>query len=303
MSTTTRAALAALLALTAGPALAADHTNLEEGLPITIEDAYPIKENGLEVQSYFQYNRIRNDPRGASSLMAVPRLEWGAFKNFQLSVEAPYRVGTASDTDQGEFRAQGFYNFNQEGLVLPAMAVALGVNTPYGRMAGGTETELKFLATKSLGTPDPEGLSPYSYVPRQVHFNASWFHNYDPTTGREAERRDRYRVGVAYSQPISNSVVLVADVFVLAYPTTDVTGLDGQYEIQGIPVGKVKVTAYLPVLAKTVEKEIEIKEGNNDLDLMLSFDAKKDLKGPEPAPAPKASAKKASAPTAPRPPG
>lgn len=55
MSMTTRGALAALLALCAGPALAADHSNLEEGLPITIEDAYPIKENGLEVQSYFQY--------------------------------------------------------------------------------------------------------------------------------------------------------------------------------------------------------------------------------------------------------
>jgi hypothetical protein len=208
-----RTVVAAYLALAAGPSLAADHSNLEEGLPITIEDAYPIKENGLEVQSYFQYNRIRNDPRGLSSLMAVPRLEWGAFKNFQLSVEAPYRVGTASDTDQGAFRAQGFYNVNQEDLVLPAMAVAFGVNTPYGRMAGGTETELKFLATKSLGTPDPEGLSPYSYVPRQIHFNASWFHNYDPITGRDAERRDRYRVGVAYSQPVSNDVVLVADVY------------------------------------------------------------------------------------------
>lgn len=93
---------------------------------------------------------------------------------------------------------------------------------------------------------------------------------------------------------------LVADVFVLAYPTTDVTGLDGQYEIQGIPVGKVKVTAYLPVLAKTVEKEIEIKEGKNDLDLTLTFDAKKDLKGPEPAPVAKPSEKK---PSGPRPPG
>jgi hypothetical protein len=213
MSKHTLPALAALLAFSAIPARAADHSNLEEGLPITIEDAYPIKENGLEVQSYFQYDRVRRDPRGASSLMAVPRLEWGAFKNFQLSVEAPYRVGTASDTDQGEFRAQGFYNFNQEGLLLPATALALGVSTPYGRMAGGTETELKFLATKSIGTPDPDGLSPYSYVPRQIHFNASWFHNYDPTTGREAERRDRYRVGVAYSQPVSNSVVLVADVY------------------------------------------------------------------------------------------
>jgi hypothetical protein len=70
---------------------------------------------------------------------------------------------------------------------------------------------------------------------------------------------------------------LVADVFVLAYPTHDVTGLDGRYEIPGIPVGPVKVNAYLPVLNKTVEREIEIKEGVNELELSLSFDAKKDL--------------------------
>jgi hypothetical protein len=101
---------------------------------------------------------------------------------------------------------------------------------------------------------------------------------------------------------------LVADVFVLKYATTDVTGLDGHYEVPGIPVGKVKVTAYLPVLAKTVEKDIEIKEGDNDLDLTLSFDATKDLKGPDAAPAttgtkPAAKDAKKVVPPAQRPPG
>lgn len=199
--------------LAAGPAFAADHSNLEEGLPITVEDAYPIAQGGLEFQSYLQYDRTRRDSRGPDRFMVVPRLEYGAFRNLQLSVEAPYSLGNASMTDQGDVRASALYNLNTEGLVLPAFALAGSVSQPYGYRNGGTETELKFIASKSLGTPDPEGLSPYAYVPRQVHFNASWFHNYDPLVGLDAERRDRYRVGVGYSQPVSNNAVLVADVF------------------------------------------------------------------------------------------
>jgi hypothetical protein len=70
-----------------------------------------------------------------------------------------------------------------------------------------------------------------------------------------------------------------ADVFVLAYATHDVTGLDGQYEIKNIPVGKVKVNAFLPVLARrpAEEKAIEIKEGENKLDFTIKFDLKTDM--------------------------
>jgi hypothetical protein len=71
---------------------------------------------------------------------------------------------------------------------------------------------------------------------------------------------------------------MVADVFVLAYPTTAVTGLDGEYEITGIPVGKVTVNAYLPVLSKSVNKSIEIKEGDNTADLTLNYVKDEDLK-------------------------
>ncbi len=69
---------------------------------------------------------------------------------------------------------------------------------------------------------------------------------------------------------------LAADVFVLKFSTHDVTGLDGQYEVQGIPVGKVNVTAYLPAINDEAEQSLELKEGVNTLDLEIIYPKKKD---------------------------
>lgn len=66
----------------------------------------------------------------------------------------------------------------------------------------------------------------------------------------------------------------VADVIVVAYPTFDVTGLDGRFEITGIPVGKVKLNAFLPSTEATTGQEIEIKAGEMvELELKLPFNA------------------------------
>jgi hypothetical protein len=68
---------------------------------------------------------------------------------------------------------------------------------------------------------------------------------------------------------------MMADVFVVKYATHDVTSLDGKYEISGIPVGKVRISALLPSTEAVVEKDIEIKAGETlDLPLELHFDAK-----------------------------
>lgn len=74
---------------------------------------------------------------------------------------------------------------------------------------------------------------------------------------------------------------LTADVFVLAYSTHDVTGLDGQYEIKNVPVGQVKVNAFLPALSRkpAEEKAFEIKAGENKLDFTIKFDLKADAPG------------------------
>lgn len=67
-----------------------------------------------------------------------------------------------------------------------------------------------------------------------------------------------------------------ADVFVLTYPTTAVTGLDGHFEITGIPEGKAKLNAFLPATSAVVEREVEIRSGVPvELSLELPFDSKK----------------------------
>lgn len=69
-------------------------------------------------------------------------------------------------------------------------------------------------------------------------------------------------------------VFMLADVFVLKYSTHDVTGLDGKYEISGIPVGKARIDALLPATSASVGKDIEIKAGEViDVPLELTFDA------------------------------
>lgn len=68
---------------------------------------------------------------------------------------------------------------------------------------------------------------------------------------------------------------MMADVFVLKYATHDVTGLDGRFAIEGIPAGKVRISALLPATQAVVEKDIEIKAGETlELALELPFDAK-----------------------------
>jgi hypothetical protein len=64
---------------------------------------------------------------------------------------------------------------------------------------------------------------------------------------------------------------MTVDVYVVAYATHDVTGLDGKYEIKGIPVGRVRANAFLPAINKATESLIEIKPGDNTLDFVLEY--------------------------------
>jgi hypothetical protein len=78
---------------------------------------------------------------------------------------------------------------------------------------------------------------------------------------------------------------MFADVFVLRYATLAVTGLDGHFRITGIPVGKVKVSAYLPMVDRdfhpdvgtaqpAIDRDVEIKDGQiAQVDFVLPYKA------------------------------
>jgi hypothetical protein len=74
-----------------------------------------------------------------------------------------------------------------------------------------------------------------------------------------------------------------ADVFVLKYPTTAVTGIDGKFTISAIPVGEVTVSALLPATGQTAQKRVTIVAGETvNVDFELPWKA-------ESSPAPSAS--------------
>jgi hypothetical protein len=66
-----------------------------------------------------------------------------------------------------------------------------------------------------------------------------------------------------------------ANVYVLAYPTHTVTGIDGGFEIRGIPIGKAKLGAILPETGRTAMRDVTLEAGQVlTVDLEIPFDKK-----------------------------
>ncbi len=72
------------------------------------------------------------------------------------------------------------------------------------------------------------------------------------------------------------NIFMYADVLVVKYPTHAVTGLDGAFEISGIPVGEVTVSTMLPSIMQKAEKKVTVRErGTTEVNLVIEFDAAK----------------------------
>jgi hypothetical protein len=81
-----------------------------------------------------------------------------------------------------------------------------------------------------------------------------------------------------------NHPFMLAEVFVVNYATTDVTDVDGTYEIRGIPVGKARIDVLLPLINKASGQDLELVEGDNTVDLTLKYDKKTDIPSKVPPP-------------------
>ncbi|MFP3943732.1 MAG: hypothetical protein ACLFWF_07555 [Alphaproteobacteria bacterium] len=193
---TAPAAGALLAALAHGPAWAPDHQNLEELLPTTVVDAYLVPYRGREIQSSFRWEE---NEEGEGRFVVAPRLEFGPFRNFQAEITVPYRAGDTDDADSGDVSLAGFYNFNQETVIVPAFTLGGEVVAPWGQGDEPWQTEVKFILTKTMP----------SRVHQRIHFNGGWIHAYDAAGN---EREDRYEIGLGYSVAVQAQTIFIADV-------------------------------------------------------------------------------------------
>ncbi|MEC4982867.1 MAG: transporter [Oscillatoria sp. PMC 1068.18] len=180
-------------------AQAADHLNLEEGLPTEVEDAYPVPYQGRELQGVLRYDRTGD---GKDHFVVEPRLEYGFAPNWQGRIAIPFEFGSDTADGIGDVEVEVFHNFNTETLKMPAFAVSASAAFPTGADSAGVDPSFKFIATKTLGTG--------ANLDR-VHLNLGYSIN---TSAEEEERGDRISAVVGYSRRLNSETILVTD---LAY--------------------------------------------------------------------------------------
>lgn len=186
-----------LLTLTIHPQIGtADHSHVEEDLPISVDSAYPIPYLGREFQTYFRYGR-QDD--GADKFTYEARLEYGIFPNAEIKVGAPYIFGNYEPDGFGDVHTEFLYNFNQETVFWPAFSLAGGVEIPIEDHSKGYDPFIKALLTKTIGS---------DYLFDQVHLNFAWYFNDDVQMD---ERDYRYEVIIGYSVAINTSLIFLTD--------------------------------------------------------------------------------------------
>jgi hypothetical protein len=201
MNGTWTATLCLVLLAVAMPALAIDHKNLDEGRPIRVEDAYPIADGeiALEVGGGFSLGR-----RGSDQGFFPVEVLYGALPNLQVGIGSTLFTDPREVEDRprsGDLHLSALYNFNQETVSVPALALKLALDAPTGVGSRGFGVEVKGMLTKSI-----ERLS--------IHLNAG----YEFFTGsRDDEREGRYDLALGFSYPVGapkfTRATLVGDVF------------------------------------------------------------------------------------------
>lgn len=177
--------------------LADEHTNLEEGLPVELEDAFPIAEHSRELQFI---SRLSESDYGEHELVIEPALELHFTPRWPFKLVLPFvREEDGKSLQRGNAGFEVFHNISQEKGPLPAFSISGRATFPTSAGASGIDTSIKFIASKTLRTS----------IDDRLHFNLSLRQN----AGREeGERRNGYQLAFGYSRPFWDKTVVVLDV-------------------------------------------------------------------------------------------
>ena len=116
-----RAAVAVALLAAARAAGAAELSNLDSGLPNTLDDAFAVAPGRVELQGAVRYDHFRG---GLDAVRVLPRVQVGIVEGLQANVGLPYFAGSGREIDPADPVAGVLYNFNRERGWLPAFALS-----------------------------------------------------------------------------------------------------------------------------------------------------------------------------------
>ena len=176
------------------PLYALDHRNLDEQVPLQVEDAYPLKYRELAVQILGFFGDQQTDSEEGGAYL---ELEYGFARNFQLSVNTELFSRSPGESEgSGNLNIDLLYNFNTETMRFPAFAASVGTELPTGEGVQGTDIFFQGIITRSFRF-------------HRFHLNAGYTFALDaPVKEREA----RWRGVIGWDYPAGLHSILLANV-------------------------------------------------------------------------------------------
>ena len=174
-----------------------DFRHVDEGRPVHVEDAYPIKFREWEWELGLSAEGLEGGTREVESVL---ELKTGILRNAQVGLELHgvlERAGGVSETGLESFAGHVLYNLNQEGRRAPAFGLRLDVASPGIGELGHNDpsVRLKAMLTRGVGAS-------------RVHLNGGY------RWSGAADGGDVTEVGVALDRTWGlTSRLLVGDVF------------------------------------------------------------------------------------------
>jgi hypothetical protein len=181
-----------------------DYRNLDDDRPTLTEDAYPIERYAWEVMLPYHFER---EAGGATEHVFLAELTHAPIRNFHAGVKAPLAVanpaeGPSSGVELSGVKLYGLYNFNTEGVWLPALSLRADLALPWGGLGGdATRVTLKAIATRSWGLT-------------RLHLNLARSFGDEGETLAAAEPASRWWVSAAVDRTLfRQSTLLLAELY------------------------------------------------------------------------------------------
>ena len=162
----------------------------------------PTAYGNRELQTFVRYDRLK----GAKNQFLInPAIELGLFRNTQFKIAVPVYTGNAEREGSGNIQVSALYNFNQEGIVAPAIAISGQAEFPSGIENKGVDLTGRILLTKSI-----------SKKLDRIHLNFGYTHNADAASEKadeegNKERNNRLTGVFGYSRRLGLASVIVID--------------------------------------------------------------------------------------------